>query len=490
MTMTSARESQWVPHPLLGARADPVTIPIDCVFMMWDNKDLKYKPLVDPVGGGSVAVTIFDESPNGAVFTTDNAGRITGSILARPSGKYTVTFWVAGKTFGYRTFDSFHSIQRFVEKVGTADVFLNTTEYLPGGIFKFYVESKVNRSNAHIIDNFNIDEVLVSHFEHDFDLGNKNIIVEGDSWFDTLSSSNDIYDYLVKDFTTGITRVPGKCGILPLQRWGHTSVGMLAPKYSISGVHHDVTQYTFLVEFLKKYYFELMILSTGGNDFALSMSKFLRPNVDAGHVKNVMQLLANNLNISIDFNYSGDFDDVANYTTGCIGNKFSNLTFPYGVNMANFYEIVLDSIYDKGKLGDELLDIRLRISHLLDFMDQNFLQTKVVAHTYEYPIYDDSKVSIFDPYGPYIAKALNSVNLGNGVLKTICIIGLIDAFKTHVLDKIKTNYPTRFDYADLRGVSDSSAFWADEMHMNDVGTRRAANRLYAKIKAFCPELWQ
>lgn len=493
MSNQTTGNSVWEEHLLLQP-PPPQPVNIACTFKVWNNVTLKHEHL-----GAGVTITIEDPITQVKTsFTTTASGKISGPVMCRLGRSYRVTAEIAQLTFGLRTYTENPHVGCVAEMKGGQLSLLPSELIVPRLIEEHYRKTMFTTAqHPNWIIEYDIEKApRIRVFEESYKADNFNILIEGDSWFDSFSSPLDIYDYIKQLLEQTSTKPNKKVSLLPLQNWGQTAETMLVDNGANS-------QRRYLLEYLSKYRFDLILLSCGGNDFALSFDTFLNSGLTpAGVVASAKAIKAAHPSLAIDLDYhptfffGTDLGAVATYVNSVVGNAFDTITFP-NYSTGKPYEDMINLIYDRGVvetkffyMEDWLEDIVYDIFHK---NYHNLLGVPIISHSYSYPAYSDAGVFLLDgPFlqdGPFIHPALEAAGVENPVLQALCIKALIDAHKRHVLDEVVSKYPTWFHYADVRQLVLSSDDWADEMHLTATGSAKVAKAIYAKIKSVLPGMF-
>lgn len=500
MTISAAQASAWEQHLLLTPPT-PQSIPFTCMFKIWNNATLQLNPLTTNTG---VTISIEDTITGAkTLYITNAMGAISGTILCYPARWYKVVAYIAGLKFGDRTY-SLNPVIRIKSIYKNGAISLLPAELIvPRYIYPDY-RSTISTSAQQ--PGFAIDYDISKHpqireFEENYDPSNFNILVEGDSWFNSLSSPLDVYDNIKLYLESTHAKLKKPVRFLPLQSWGHTADSM----FHNASVNSQV-RYT--LEYIAKYRFDLILLSCGGNDFALSFSSYLKSGLNPVAVVAAAKAIKANHSLPIDFDYEADIGAIAAYTNAVVGNTFSTIMFPVLTATTRPYEEIINLVYDMTQVHITFVNIYARIK---DFIDKLLTEQyhgaagiPVIMHSYDYPSYSDAGVHALGPLfavdGPYIHPALEAKGVKNPVLQALCIKALIDAYKYHVLDDLVTEFDRVdpitnqisekwFRFADVRGLAASSSDWADEMHLTAAASVRIAGRICAKVKQALPGMF-
>ena len=263
MTNAATQASVWEEHLLLKPPA-PQSITLTCKFKIWNNSTLQLEPLTTNTG---VTISIEDTVTGTKTLHITNAmGAISATILCYPARWYKLVAYIAGLKFGDRIYVS-SPVIRIKSKYKNGAITLLPLELVfPQYIYPDY-RSTISTSAQQ--PGFAIDYDMSKHphireFEETYDAGNFNILVEGDSWFNSLSSPLDVYDNIKLYLESKNSKVKKPVRFLPLQSWGHSAETMLK---NLLQTHKPIS-----LEYIAKYRFDLILLSCGGNDFALSFS--------------------------------------------------------------------------------------------------------------------------------------------------------------------------------------------------------------------------
>lgn len=469
--MTSKSAGQWPGHVLLANPVGPQAITMDSNLLTWNDTALAHEPLYDTPNHTGVDVSITDPiTGTTANFTTDQNGRIYGAVSVVLGRDYDITFKIAGKTFGSRVYGSHWKFRtKAVKRLGAISL-LEKVHFVPDIVYTSYAGLINADDAATVLDFYAFKLDAIREFEDNYSKTDTNFIVEGDSWFDDPHRAGDIYTF-TKDYLTKATKKPAK--FLPLQRWGHTSGKMF------DGGEHYIT---FLLEYLQRYDFKVMLLSAGGNDFALSIMDYLRPSLSPTLIQDVKAMGS-----GLDFDLTGSYGVIAQHVLGVVGNSFEHIKFPDLVSNPAPLEQVVASVFQEKAVDDAFIAIRLRLMDLMAAMNQRSIGTTIFAHTYAYPIFSGSSGMDFWN-GPHMAKAFSGAQVNNMVLRTLCIKALVDSFRVQVLEPVSVAFPLRFAYADLRKFAQHQWWWNDEMHPNVGGYKYLADQYYYALRGFYPTL--
>jgi len=257
------------------------------------------------------------------------------------------------------------------------------------------------------------------------------ILCEGDSWFSTPLSMN-LLDQLV--FPTPEDEAAGKVmfgegGLFfRAEKSGDTALNMFAEKKVKS-----------LAKWYKAFDFDLVLLSSGGNDFVADFLKDL-------------------------------FEPESLMTV----------------------DEAIDLVIQFGRFGDVLEAYRVFVSR--------FIQVKpdipIIAHTYDYPVLlgkpgkltlaNIGLIAIFKKkVGDWISKNIHH-SLPDDDDKVMFAKLLIDNFVIRVLEPLSVEFSHNFSYVDLRGTLDE-VFWFDEMHPTGEGFYKLAQKFKVPILAKLPD---
>jgi hypothetical protein len=481
MTDPVTLPSGWGNHPLLKAWATPQQITINCLIRVWDSQSRLYVPLNDYSTGNPVTVTIKDNVTNSIKYFISSAGTISGSIDVIPLRNYTVTFWIAGLKFGFRTYPLNYSVLIQCKMVSGSIELLPATINIPTKVYPFYAEYNKEQGNIDpYLEYLYTKHASIKEFEDNYNIYDRNILCEGDSWFNNPTANDDLYSCIKRMLTGGATKTKKPAAFLPLQRWAHTSYEMLHVSQT------EETQRAYLEEYLNRYTFDLTLISAGGNDFALSFRDYIRPGLGPATIAQAKQI-ALSKNLAVDFDFPGDYSAVAAHVLSAVGTAFDAIRFPEPpvLSAVTPYEDIVDLVLDRVAIDNRFIAIRGWFLELAAIKPT----IPIIAHTYCYPLYKNTG-TVFPwsgPWnldGPFMHPALQSKGAINRVLQTLCIKALMDAFAVHVLQEVATA-AANFHFADLRPYALDATRWDDEMHLTPFGAQLAAWPLYNKIRSVC-----
>jgi hypothetical protein len=500
--VTGNAASIWQGHPVRKP-ALPTAVQFNCLLKIWDNdpSHQAYVPLTDANG---VTVTIVDSvTQHTDYFTTTptgttTSGRISGSVTCVAERDYVVTFFIFGQTFGERTYTTNPSVTVTAKYVSSVLTLLPNQMIVPEYIYPDYAATIPSQFPN--IGYFAKKEPRIIEFEETYDSNNFNILVEGDSWFDSFSSALDVFGCVQKLLEAQNTKPNKPVRFLQLQHFGQTAKSMLKENGKNS-------QIRYMLEYLSKYRFDLILLSCGGNDFALSFGTFLRTGLNPQTTLTAAQSIKAANNLPIDLTYAPtklkfglngweaviDRAAVSIYVNSIVGNAFNNTSFSTFVS-AGPYEDLANLIYEEFYVSQKFSEIRSWLINLKFALHSRNLSVPILSHSYSYPSFLDTGVFPLSQWysgdGPFIHPAFEAAGVVNPVLQALCIKLLIDAYKKHVLDAVVANTPGRFRYADVRSLVLSSVDWADEMHLSLGGSAKVAAELYLRIKQLLPGMFQ
>lgn len=272
------------------------------------------------------------------------------------------------------------------------------------------------------------------------------VFCEGDSWFSTPLAMN-LLDWLVspapEDEEKGIPLF-GKGGLFfRVERSGdHASPGFTDP----GRVMFSRRNIDDLLGWYRKFDFDLILLSAGGNDF---VDGFLRK-------------------------------------------TFRGLS---QLSPQSAYQVVLDS--------GRYQQVRSAYEAFLTRFIAARPRVPVLAHTYVYPrllgvegpltVYNAGlaavlKKSVGPWIGPYIENVLAPGQGRNRQQMIEFAHLLIDGFEEHVLRTLKADprFSANFDYVDLRNLLPNDSDWFDEMHPTEAGFHVLASQMRGALIARLP----
>lgn len=481
MTDPVTLPSGWANHPFLKAGPPPQQVTISCTIKVWDSQSRIYTLINDYSTNSPVTVTIKDDVTNVVKSFTSNGGTISGQMSVVPHRNYIITFWIAGLTFGFRTYPLNYSLSVRARMVNNSIVFLPSEIIIPRKIYPFY--AKYNKDQGYY--NPYLEYVYTKHasikqFEDSYSASNRNILCEGDSWFNNPTAADDLFTCIKRMLTNGTTKTKKPAAFLPLQRWAHTARRMFEASTT------EETQRAYLEEYIKRYDFDLILISAGGNDFALRFGDYIKPGLGPATEMQAKQIAQDN-NLPINFDLQGNYAKIAAHVLSAVGTAFDAINFPKLPASAavTAYEDIVDLVLDRTKIDDRLIDIRSWFLQVAAIKPA----TPVIAHTYSYPLYKNTGTIFpwsgpwnFD--GPFMHPALQGKGAINLVLQALCIKAVIDAFAVHVLQDVAAA-AANFHFADLRPYALDETRWDDEMHLTPLGAQVVAWPLYNKIRSVC-----
>jgi len=257
------------------------------------------------------------------------------------------------------------------------------------------------------------------------------ILCEGDSWFSTPLSMN-LLDQLV--FPTPEDEAAGKV------MFGEGGLFFRAEKTGDTALNmFDKKKVKSLAKWYKAFDFDLVLLSSGGNDFVAEFLKDLFEHESLMTVDEAIDLVVQ----------SGRFDQVLD---------------AYRVFIFHFIQVKPD--------------------------------VPIIAHTYDYPVLlgkpgkltlsNIGLIAIFKKkVGDWISKNIHR-SIPSPDDKVKFAKKLIDNFENRVLKPLSVEFSNNFSYVDLRGTL-SEDFWFDEMHPTGEGFYKLAQKFKDPILAKLPD---
>lgn len=277
--------------------------------------------------------------------------------------------------------------------------------------------------------------------EHDATLKRETpvILCEGDSWFSTPLAMN-LIDWLVwppEEWEQSGPPVVGRGGLfLRAEESGHHASENTEHPGKAMFVDRNIAK---VAGWHRKYDFDLVLLSGGGNDFV------------AGFLKGLYRKDTQPLTVDAAFQRVVD-------------------SGKYGTVLAAYDKMV-------GKLRAQKPNV------------------PILAHTYDYPrmlgkqadftLANIGAIALFAKgTGPWIGDRIERV-LPALADKRKFTKRLIDGFVTRVLDPLKQQH-ANFDYVDFRGQLSNDIDWFDEMHPTGDGFKKLAAILRERVRTLLP----
>ncbi len=160
------------------------------------------------------------------------------------------------------------------------------------------------------------------------------------------------------------------------------------------------------------------------------------------------------------------------------------LTFPGAAN--DPYNKMLAAVFDETLLMQRFVAVKANLEILLAYAQSKNI--KVLTHTYCYPIFQQHPTALmwapeamlkgYYAAGPWFEPRFREANIESRYVRMMCLVSMIDNHVRLVLDPLKQQYPSCFDYVDLRALNLDPALWNDEMHLTDDGFATVAQAIF------------
>ncbi|PYQ26991.1 MAG: hypothetical protein DMF56_21815 [Acidobacteria bacterium] len=283
---------RWKGHPLQTLLNAPRNVQFNVGFRVYQTS-YPSAPLYDSVKNIGVGVTAYLQNPGEArvlAFTavTDQNGKLpVTTVSIAPASAVIFVCHVKDKTLANIAFEEDIDTDAASMLEAASSGTFNRSYELRSRIYPKYAdffrflqiydkESILGNSSIGIAAYVTDDNTLVktlSEFELSYRDANFNVMFEGDSWFHYPPNDKidqDLYASLKaklqETFKPGDSTPKRRCQSVAFQHFGDTSDQMFSLDPGPGGDADEHTQFHYTKRCLNSYQFELIVLSSGGND--------------------------------------------------------------------------------------------------------------------------------------------------------------------------------------------------------------------------------
>jgi hypothetical protein len=148
-----------------------------------------------------------------------------------------------------------------------------------------------------------------------------------------------------------------------------------------------------------------------------------------------------------------------------------------------------EQLINKTAFDDKIAQMRMTLDFYFKAVTAKSPNVKILMHGYDYPKVNGTSYDfwIFKVKGPWILPAMASKAIQDKLVQADIVKYFIDGYNQMLTDLSSVH--ENFYHIDLRGLFKEERHWDNEIHLNSVAYRRAANEFIKKmneIKGFNP----